>query len=63
MSRKAHNNRIPDVVGFQAEEHLAEGEGYLNGDSDECSVPVSLKMLLSSNFWGICGVFLRLIWN
>ena len=35
-----HSNRFPDVVGFQAEEHLAEGEGYLNGDPDECSVPV-----------------------
>ena len=43
---------VSDVVGLQAEEHLAEGEGDLYGDSDECSVPVvfMLRFNQSRNF-------------
>ena len=32
---------VPDVVGLQAQEHLTQGEGDLDGDPDEGCVPGS----------------------
>ena len=39
---------VPDVVGLQAQEHLAQGEGDLDGDPDEGRVPVIFALLVIS---------------
>ena len=44
---------VPDVVGLQAQEHLAQGEGDLDGDPDEGCVP---EIFVRGHFWAFLWV-------